>query len=333
MPRVNRDYPYMYARVSAKREKLLDSSDYEKLIKMKANEIARNLQEGEYKQDMDALGSRYDGARLVELALSRNLSRTLSDIVEMSSGHLQEAVRIYLRRYDLMSVKRILRWKKSGEKERIEDLFMPVSTYDFSELQELAEKDFDDILRDIDFEAEIDYSSYINEKDDLQAIERGLDQAYFDELKDLADKVSSRQFEKFIRKEMRYENFKVALRLKKYGVEQEEIRSRLLKNGRDKVLDEIVASENIEEAKEILSREELIDNSDESLEDIEHSLEVSRLEEAVMMLHTEPLGLTSILGYVVAKIVEIKNLRMLIRARETGIHNEETIRKNLVIGR
>lgn len=333
IPRIDKDYPYMYARVSSKRSKLLDRNDYEKLIKMKPNEIARNLQEGEYKQDMDALGSRYDGARLVELALSRNLSRTLSDIVEMSSGHLEEAIKIYLRRYDLISIKRLLRWKKSGENERIEDLFIPVSTFDFSELKELSELEFEEIIERIDFECEVDYSSYIDTEDELREIERCIDQAYFDELDVLAEKVSSSHFEDFIRTEMRYENLKVALRLKRYDISEEDIRNRLLRNGNDSVLEEVVSSEDIEEAKQVLAREGMITDSGESLEDIEHALEVSRLEDAVKMLHTEPLGLTSILGYVVAKIVEIKNLRMLIRAKETGIHNKETIRKNLVISR
>jgi V/A-type H+-transporting ATPase subunit C len=321
----------MYARVSAKRAKLLERNDYEKLIKMEPNEIARNLQEGDYKEDMDALGSRYDGVRLVELALSRNLSRTLSDIVEMSSGHLEEAVQTYLRRYDIMSIKRLLRWKRGGEKERIEDLFVPVSSFDFAELKELSEKSFEEILEAVEFDSPVNYSEYIEGETDLQEIERGLDQAYFDELNRLAERIASSDFEDFIRTEMKYENLKLALRLKKYDVENSEIRNRLLKNGDFKVLDRVVDSKDIEEAKEILLEEGLISDTEMSLEDIEHELEVTRLEDALQMLHTQPLGLTSILGYVVAKIIEIKNLRMLIRAKETGIHNQETIRDNMVM--
>ncbi|EHK01675.1 hypothetical protein HRED_07524, partial [Candidatus Haloredivivus sp. G17] len=34
------------------------------------------------------------------------------------------------------------------------------------------------------------------------------------------------------------------------------------------------------------------------------------------------------IGYLVAKTIEIENLRMIARAKETGIQNQDTIREN-----
>ncbi len=323
-------YPYMYARVSAKRAKLLDSGDYESLLKMQPNEIARNLEEGDYRDDINELGARYDGVELVELALNRNLSRTLSHLRETSPDNLQEVMDAYLRRYDIQSLKRLLRWKRGGEDIDIEDLMIPVGRYNPETLQELAEKDFEEVLASIKFPgSEVDYRGHLEGKEKLSEIERALDKAYFEELELLASEVGSSQFRRFIREELEYENLRTALRLKKYGFSRDEIEPYLLAKNGSSLVEKVLESRDIDEALGTVRENRGIQA--ERLEDIEHELEAQRLKDALKMLHTEPLGVTSILGYIVAKIIEVKNLRMLIRAKQTGIQNRETIRRNLVV--
>lgn len=321
-------YPYMSARVSAKRAKLLDSSDYEDLLKMQPNEIARRLEEGEYRKDINELGARHDGVELVELALNRNLSRTLLHLREIAPSELERTINIYIRRYDITTIKRLLRWKRSDDGADIQDLLMPVGEFDLERLEELAEKEFDEIMDSIEFkDSEVDYQNYLEGKEELAEIETALDEAYFDELEILASEIGSPQFRKFIKKELEHETLRTVLRLKRYEFSEEEIRSTLFSEMKG-LAEEVVRAEDLEEALEIVRREEEVEG--ERLEDIEHALEVKRLETALRAGSTEPLGLTSILGYIVAKMVEVKNLRMLIRAKEAGIQNLETIRSNLV---
>lgn len=328
-----RDYPYMSARVSAKKAKLLEQSDYENMLKMQPNEIARRLGEGEYKEDIDDLGSKYEGVRLVELALTRNLSRTLSELVDMAPEKLEKTITVYLRRYDILSLKRLIRWKKTGEKGNIQDLMTPVGSYTYGELKELSEKSFEEIIESIDFEdSDINYSGYLEGKEEFSEIETALDQAYFDELSKLADSVRKKDLEEFIESEMEHQNIKIALRLKKYGISEEKIRERLLKIDNGKIVDKVVECEDFEEALNVVKDSGLLpDRTSEDLENIEHEMEVKRLSEALMSFHQAPLGITPIIGYIIAKVTEVRNLRMLIRAKETGIQNTETIRKNLVM--
>jgi len=328
-----RDYPYMTARASAKKKKLLDQSDYENLLKMQPNEIARRLGEGSYQEDIDDLGSKYEGARLVELALTRNLSRTLSDLVDMSPETLERIIKVYLRRYDILSLKRLLRWKKSGEKGDIHDLLTPVGSYSYGELKELSEKTTEIIIEDIEFEdAEINYSEYLEGKEEISGLETALDQAYFDELGLLAENTRNKDLKEFIQTEMEHQNIKIALRLKKYGISEEEVEKRMLEIENGKVVDEIVKSRSFEDAIDVVKDSGLLpERASDDLEDIEHEMQVKRLSEALSTFHREPLGITPIIGYVIAKITEVRNLRMLIRAKETGIQNNETIRKNLVM--
>lgn len=332
MMALTKDYPYMYARVSAKKAKLLDSSDYENFMKMEANEIARNLQEGEYKEDIDAIGSNYEGVQLVELGLTRNLVRSLSELVEMAPEDLTEMLEAYLRRYDILSVKRLLKWKLSGKEDiDIQAILTPVSSFTYKELKDLSEKDFGEIVENLNFEAQIDYSQYLEGEETVSEIETALDQAYFDELSLLENRVSSKEFTRFLKREMEHQNLTVALRLKKQGGEKEDIRARMIENGGSKIVDRVIEAEDLDQAIDVLAEEDMIGSTGEGLEEIEKELEVNRLQRALKMLHTEPLGLTSIIGYIVAKITEVENLRMLIRAKETGIHNVETIRRNLIV--
>ena len=326
---IQRDYPYMYARVSAKRAKLYKPSDYENMLKMGPNGISRKMEEGAYKEDINQLGSNYDGVKLVELALAKNLAREMSELTEMADGNLQKVLKTYLRRYDILTLKRILRAKQSG-KERIEDYLTPVGAISEEKLEELKEMKYEEVKESIAFdESTVNYQEYIEEAKSLAEVEKGLDQAYYDELNNLADKFNSQNLSDFILEEIEYENLKIVLRMKKYDLSEEEIRDRLLtaKNGRK--VENLIQMEFDEALNFVIS--ELNLDVDPQLESVEHAIEVHRLENALRMLHSQPLGLSSILGYVEAKITEVKNLRMLLRAKETGIQNQETIRRQLVL--
>jgi len=324
------DYPYMYARVSAKRAKLLEERDYDELLKMEPNEIARRLEEGEYKHEINKLGARYDGVELVELALNRNLSNTMTELLEMAPPRVANILEVYLRRFDILSLKRLLRWKKGKSERDSKDLFIPVSRYSFEELSEMMEKDYNELVEEISFpNSETDYQSYISSKE-LSNVEDSLDKAYASELDALCDRVASPQFVRFIQRELDFENMMTALRLKKYGFSSEEIRGHLVNGKSSELLEKVMAADDLEEAMDLVE-ESGTASSHERLEDLEHELMAERLRKALKMVHAEPLGMTSILGYVVAKHIEIKNLRMLIRAKETGIQNRDTIKRNLVI--
>lgn len=331
---LEKDYPYMYARVSAKKKKLLKRRDYESLWKMQPNGIARKLEEGEYKEDINELASEHEGVELVELALNRNLSRTMSHLAEISPDSLKPVIDAYLRRYDILSFKRLLRWKKGGQENNIESFLIPVGNYSIEDFKEISEGSFEDICDSIRFpETEVDYTGSINSDMDIKEIERELDRKYYQELEEVSKTVGSKWFDRFVNQELEYENLKIALRLKKYGLDREDIEEWLVTDEFSDTLEDMMDAEDLEAAIKIVKDSGKAEgiNSNQTIEDIEHSLEVARLNRALRNLHIEPLGATSILGYVIAKVIEVKNLRMLIRAKETGIQNLETIKRNLVI--
>ena len=327
--RLNKDYPYMYARVSAKRAKLFDSSDYQNLVKMGPNEITVKLEEGEYQEEINQLGSKYDGVQLAELALAQNMAREMGELVEMADGTLQNVIKTYLRKYDIVTLKRILRAKQTGEKD-FQDYLTPISALTTEEIQEMGDKSFQEIKQSINFEeSQVDYQERLENTETLAEIETALDQAYYDDIMQLAKKTGNKQLKQFIREEIEYENLKMALRLKKYDIDTEDIENRLLKTENGKKVKEVLQRDFEDALNYVIT--ELSLETDPEIETVEHAIEVHRLDNAIRMLHTQPLSLSSILGYVVAKITEVKNLRMLLRAKETGIQNQETIQRQLVL--
>src|SRR5438552_18111312 len=76
------NYPYVTARVRARRAALIPQETYARLLQMEIPEIARFLGEREYKTEMVALGARYSDVNLIERAMWRNLTRTYNDIYD-----------------------------------------------------------------------------------------------------------------------------------------------------------------------------------------------------------------------------------------------------------
>ncbi len=323
-----KDYPYMCARVSAKKAKLYGESEYDNLLKMQVNEISRKMEEGDYSNEINEFGSDFDGANLIERAINLNLSNTLTHLVKISSEDAKPIITAYTRRFDILNYKRILRWKESKSDEELENIIYPIDTIELSS-EEIEALSFEELKERIVFEdSSVDYQAKIKDDESLDEIERKLDQAYAEDLRSLASRTRSKEFKNFVETELLYRDLKIILRLKKHGLDQSEILPELT-CADDKKVKDLLDLENygevIEKVKELTGAE------GETLEELEHSIEQKRLTEALKTMHREPLGLSTVVGYIVAKEVEIENLRMIVRAKETGIQNRETIRKNLVL--
>jgi V/A-type H+-transporting ATPase subunit C len=308
--KVPRDYPYAYARVSAKRAKLLESREYENMLKMELNEIARALQDGDYSREVERYGDSHSGLDLVERAVEENLSNTMKKLVEVSSSNLEHVLRTYLRKYDVEAVKRAVRGEEA-------DSLSPVSSLtreDVEELRGMENGELKDSLRIYD--TAVDYSSFIDSEMSDAEIESALDRAYAEDLKALKGNGHPR-FERFIDSIVRHRSLLSALRLNRYG---EDPRSIEVPEWLDGSLDG-AALEEVAEREDVAAH---------SIEELERELERKRLREALELMHSEPLSAGSVLGYAVAKEVEAKNIRTIARGKDVGMKPEQ-IREELVV--
>lgn len=318
----------MYARVSAKKAKLYDEKDYSRFLKMEVNEISRKMEEGAYSKEINQLGSETSGADLIEKSLNKNLTNTFQQLLKISSPDVEPIIKTYIRRFDIIELKKILRWKESSQQDNIRNIINLTDTIGLT-FEEIGEKTRGEIIESISFEdSEIDYFSEIEDCGSQQELEICLDKAYSKEMRKVASNTRSKEFQDYVKDEQFYHDLKLALRLKKYGVEKEKILEKMVSENQDRLID-VLESENLQVA--IKRVKELTGTTGENLEELEHSIEQKRLNKALSTLYREPLGLSSVIGYMVAKSIEVENLRMIARAKETGIQNRDTIKGNLVM--
>src|SRR3990172_1901141 len=71
------------------------------MLNMSVTEIARLLQESEYKREIDELGTRYAGIDLIEMALNANLANTYRTMIKITQAGARDVLVAYLRHYHL----------------------------------------------------------------------------------------------------------------------------------------------------------------------------------------------------------------------------------------
>jgi len=322
-----KDYPYMYARVSAKKSKLYTEKDYNRFLKMEVNEISRKMEEGEYSKEINQLGSEFDGADLIEKALNQNLEKTLNHLLKISSEDAKPIIEAYTRRFDLMAYKKILRWKQQEDNRELTEE-IKISAEKVGLDSEDLEKEWSELLEEVSFEnSMVDYQEMLEncEQSDLEIC---LDKIYSKEMRKVASNTRSKEFQDYVENEQFYHDLVLALRLKKYDVEQGKIKDKMVSEKLDEII-EVIETPDFDTA--LKAAERITGAAGDTLEEMEHSIEQRRLQDALSTLYKEPLGLSSTIGYMVAKTIEVENIRMIARAKETGIQNTETIKGNLVL--
>jgi len=114
LPFESGNYPYVTARVRAKKSLLLPLDVYERMLRMDIPEIARVLAEGAYKVEVLELATKLRGVDLIESATTQNMARVFNQIIGFSEGELRAMIGLYLDRFDVNNVKTIVRAKTFG---------------------------------------------------------------------------------------------------------------------------------------------------------------------------------------------------------------------------
>ena len=111
-------YPYTYVRASVMRSLLFRKDDYQRMLKMGFNEIAKFLQESHYRNEINRLATEYSGSDLLELALNRNLADSFKKLISISHPNLRILINEYIKRKDIDDIKTVLRGKLTGANEK-----------------------------------------------------------------------------------------------------------------------------------------------------------------------------------------------------------------------
>jgi V/A-type H+-transporting ATPase subunit C len=322
---------------------LLKRQDYHRFMKMSVPEITKYLQDNDYGADINPLAAKYSGTELAELSLSRNTERRFEKLRSVCDPNLKLLVDAYLKRHDVHNIKTVLRAKN-----------MKVSQTDALEMMifagTLGKEFYQDLLKEDNMQSlikKIEAKGFLpsgNGKDhthvNILQIENMLDREYYSSLCKLAKiiPVEGDIFRSYIKDEIEHMNILLLLRLKREGIPKDQIMKFLFfPNGllsKSKFLplidlDFLQVLESVSRSHNIKSGVAEFHES-ESLIPIERELTRELLKKSRKVSHKNILSIDTILNYMFAKEVEIRNLRLLIKGKSLSL-DENFIEKGMVV--
>ncbi|VVB89565.1 V-type ATP synthase subunit C [uncultured archaeon] len=331
-------YAYIVARVRAMKSKLIPREMYPKFLNMDIPEIIRFIEESEYKNDVDELSKKYKGTDLFEHSLSRNLALTYRKLIEVSQNEANFLITEYLRSWDIWNIKTILRGKFSGaSEEEILEGVVSAGQLRYRDLTELVKIDtVEGVIAALSGTPY--YPALEGYKGDLAEIENALDKWYYSKRIAAATETGNKLFLKFLRTEIDLKNLNILFRMKKAGMERDDIAKLLIPGGLELKEADLNRLASLPFPEFVRALEEYsywstiadISNDLTSLIQIETRLEKHALVYASQISHYYPLSILPILDYILSKKIEVDNLRIIVRGKETKLP-EEIIKSHLVM--
>jgi V/A-type H+/Na+-transporting ATPase subunit C len=341
-------YPYTYVRVMTMKSKLYKKGDYDKILKMGFAEIAKFMQESEYKKVITEVSQQNpeSGFDMLELALQKSLEHTLTKLRKISPEELQVLINAYLTRYDYENVKTIIRGKFAGiPKEEIQKLLISIGLLSKEQLKKYVEMDtIEKVLQTIPLlkkqKGKVQEAlKHLKEKGSLLLIENVLDHTYFESMVAFTTRIplEGKLFRDFLEYEIDVLNIKTILRLKALKLPGAKIKEHIFFSGKifnrgqlhkfmQMDVETIIKELKKSRLKKAFSEKE----QKEDMSGVELALDRFVLKTATTLLHQHPLSVDTIIGYLFAKDIEVKNLRTIIKAKQLDVPTE-FIEKQLVI--
>jgi V/A-type H+-transporting ATPase subunit C len=344
------NYAYACARVKAKKKFLLDKETYPKLLMMDLSEIGRFLGETQYKEEMAQLASRYEGVNLIELGTSRNLARMNTQILRFCTGDLHIMVEKYLARWDMYNIKTILRGKFYGATvEEIQEDIVAAGRMSEDNLNYLISlSTVNDVLDEIKRKSDISIPEEVKAQYDatgmLAPIEDFLDKLFYERLIGCIEckTVPEKLLINFLKKEIDVANLMTLLKLKREGIENDKMSSYFIEGGQElplKELNRLAGMESLEATMAELTKLSFYEEIKEALEKAKErnsltfvalALQRHLAAQSQKFSHLYPLSVLPIIDYMIRKKIEVDNIRIIARGKESKL-DVDHIKELLVV--
>jgi V/A-type H+-transporting ATPase subunit C len=326
-------YAYITGRVRAMKTKLIPPEMYPRMQSMDASEIARYLEETQYKDEIDALSKDYSGTELIEHATFANLAKTYRKLLDVSIDEPQFLILEYLRRWDIWNIKTVIRGKFYGATDtEIMKYLVPAGELDAEFLDGLTKKGT--VQEVISAFEGTDYSSALAQYDgkNLASLENALDKLYYFRMERAVGgtlSVGGGLLLKYVRREIDIRNLITLFRMNKAGVDAAIIQENLIPGG--KLHEELsrMAGQPFGEFLRGLegypfwsSISDIATVDLDAVSRIEARLRAYLVRYAWALSNYHPLSILPVLGYMVSKDTEVSNIRKIVRGKEAGLPAE-----------
>ncbi len=306
-------YGYAVARVKAMETHLLDQGQFERMINSSTTEEAlKVLSETGY----SAAVAELDDVHNFETILADELSYIFNIVLKISP--IPELIGMLALRYDIHNLKVLFKAKFLGVKS---DLFIPAGSMDLSKLENAVSEDNFLLLPEKLRRA----ANAINEdfmiNRDPQIIDLILDRVLYDQLIDAAREHNAPFLEGLFVRQIDLTNLKTLIRVKRMGLSRDFLARVLLPNG-TLAVDRLAAmiEEPLESLISMLAISDYADLVGEGVREWSEKGSASTLEKLSDDYITTylkegkwvPFGVEPLVGYLWAKEIEIKNIRIVL---------------------
>ncbi|MGY8715114.1 MAG: V-type ATPase subunit [Candidatus Poseidoniales archaeon] len=328
------------ARAKARKASLIDQTRMRQLLQLGPESIGASISELGYRNEMDIYATRMSGADAVEAALFHNLDNDLAEVLHFCQGPLKSIVSVYVERFAYEKAKTVLRAVNGGcSFELIESQILPS--------ENPMNASWLDIVRNVetvhDAAAAMEGTpwgrelSKLSDSDaTLEQMEDALDRQYYDyALKISKGKDSNIHLMKYIRTEIDHRNIINQFRELRQNISPERRSQMVIHGGR-------IQKSIMSQASQATSQDAIIDSlrrsnsfDDEGFDDaIQESKNNESLDPIATLLkhkrhamlkrfsYLNPVSAFPVIYYIERKILEIQNLRLLVRGKAIGLSSD-----------
>jgi V/A-type H+-transporting ATPase subunit C len=326
-------YAYITGRVRAMKTKLIPAEMYPRMLAMDTSEIARYLEETQYKDEIDTLSKDFKGSELIEHATFANLAKTYRKLLDVSIDEPAFLILEYLRRWDIWNIKTILRGKFYGASDaEISKYLVPAGDLSPEFLGELTKKA--SIQEVISAFEGTDYAEALAKYDgkDLASLENALDKLYYFRMERAVGgtlSVGGGLLLKYVRREIDIRNLITLFRMNKAGIDAAIIQENLIPGGKYQEELSRMAGQPFAEFLRGLEGypfwsaiSDIATPSVDAISRIEARLKAYLVRYAWALSNYHPLSILPVLGYIVSKDTEVANIRKIALGKETGLPSE-----------
>jgi|TARA_B110000495_G_scaffold202369_1_gene222313 V/A-type H+-transporting ATPase subunit C len=327
------------ARAKARKSSLIDSTRMRQLLQLGPDSIGASIGELGYRSEMDTYSSRMSGADAVEAALFHNLDNDLAEIMRFCQGPLKSIVAVFVERFAYDKAKTVLRAVNGGASdELIESQILPS--------ENPMNSVWLDIVRTTETVSEAAKAMHgtpwgkelakLEGSPSLEEMENSLDRQYYSHaLKVFQGKDSNPQLRKYIRTEIDHRNIINQFRELRQKISTEKRIQMNIAGGRidDTIMRQVSQAESEEAIIDALRRSNSFDDSgfDEALQEY---LEKGTMDPIASLLshkryamlkrfsYLNPVSAFPVIYYIETKVLEIQNLRLLVRGKTIGLSSE-----------
>ena len=327
------NYAYVATRARSRRSRLIPSESYSQLLNLGNSEIARYIQDLEYRSEIDRYGSKLSGADLIEVALVDNLAKDVGDFLNFSTGKLKEILQVYAERYRVDNLKNILRGINQGmKKDDLEKLVCPLNSRDERLYYRLFDsRSIEDMIQSLEgtsYHSALSVALEARSTDSLQPLEDSLDKLYYDKL--VSNLPSGGEdveiYRNFVQLKVDIANLKTVLRMRHRQISGH---SELFIDGGTLNLDTLSNTKSVSDI--LLSIEgtkfyEILESvlNDETLDlnKCVKSLDKYLTKKTKRFSYIYPLSVLPVLDYLLKKEREVYNLRAIVRGKQAGLDSK-----------